>query len=98
MYYTVSTTFIPLIYSVENEINMIEFAKHNIPNYDPDRGKGYYQLIDGSPEYISSQTDVILISEVIYSLYITSIINKISTECINFRIGNMYVLVLKLEK
>lgn len=49
---------------VGEECNMIEFAKHKIKNYDPDSGKGYFQLTVGSQEYISSQTDVVLINEV----------------------------------
>ena len=43
---------------------MIEFAMKCVKNYDPDAGKGYYQLIDGDGECITRHTDVILISEV----------------------------------
>ena len=61
---TTSTKFIPLIYPVEEDCNMIEFAEQKIPNYDPDSGKGYYQLVDDTKVYISSKTDVVLISKV----------------------------------
>ena len=49
---------------VHKESNMIEFARMNIENYDPDSGKGYYQLTEATEEYISSKTQVVLISEV----------------------------------
>ena len=56
--------FIPPMHYVEEECNMIEFAKQKDENYDPDSGKGYFQLTEKSQEYISSTTDVLLISEV----------------------------------
>ena len=56
---------------------MIEFAKKYVKNYDPDSGKGYYQLIDGDGEYISHHTDVILISEVCVQYYILVMANII---------------------
>lgn len=59
-----SDKFIPPMHIVKEECNMIEFAKHVINNYDPDSGKGYFQLLAGSQEYISSKTDVVLINEV----------------------------------
>ena len=49
---------------VPEECNMIDFAKKNIDNYDPDSGKGYYQFIEKTQEYISPKTQVILVSEV----------------------------------
>ena len=53
------------IFFVHKESNMIEFARMNIENYDPDSGKGYYQLTEETEEYILSKTQVVLISEVI---------------------------------
>ena len=55
---------VPTIHLVTEDCNMIEFAKKCVKNYDPDSGKGYYQLIDGDGECISRHMDVILISEV----------------------------------
>lgn len=63
--YMLSTKFIPPMYIVEQECNMVKFAQEKIKNYDPDSGKGYFQLTHGSQEYISSTTEVVLISEVI---------------------------------
>jgi hypothetical protein len=51
---------------VHKESNMIEFAKLNIENYDPDSGKGYYQFTEANyDEFISSKSQVVLISEVL---------------------------------
>ena len=61
---TRTPAFIPTIREVTEDCNMIEFAKKYVEYYDPDCGKGYYQLIDGVSEYISCHTDVILITEV----------------------------------
>ena len=52
--------FIPVF----EECNMIDFAKKNIDNYDPDSGKGYYQFIEETEEYISPKTQIVLVSEV----------------------------------
>ena len=50
---------------VHKESNMIEFAKLNIEHYNPDSGKGYYQFTEANQdEFISSKTQVVLISEV----------------------------------
>ena len=54
----------PKIIRVPRECNMIDFAKENIDNYDPDSGKGYYQFVMGAEEYISRKTRVVLVSEV----------------------------------
>lgn len=62
--YTLSTVFIPPMYYVEKDCNMVKFAKQNIQHYEPDCGKGYFQLTVRSQEYISSTTEVVLISEV----------------------------------
>lgn len=67
---TTSTKFIPLIYPVEKECNMVVFAEQKIPNYDPDSGKGYYQLVGNTEVYISSKTKVVLISKVGQNNYI----------------------------
>lgn len=58
---------------VEEECNIIKFAKQKDENYDPDSGKGYFQLTERSPEYISSTTNVVLISEV--NSYIWTVIH-----------------------
>ena len=44
--------------------NMIDFAKKNIDDYDPDSGTGYYQLTEESKEYISPKTQVALVRDV----------------------------------
>ena len=52
---------------VHKESNMIDFAMFNIENYDPDSGKGYYQFTEANQEeFISSKSQVVLISEVYY--------------------------------
>lgn len=56
--------FIPIFHQVDDDCNMIDYAKKIVRHYDPDSGKGYYQLTDTAEEYISHNTDVILISEV----------------------------------
>ena len=61
---TRTPAFIPTIHEVNEDCNMINFAKKHVENYDPDSGKGYYQLIDGVSEYISDQTDIVLITKV----------------------------------
>ena len=69
---SVDITAIPLqsvdtkfkIIAVPKECNMIDFAMEKIENYDPDSGKGYYQFIKGTEEFISSKTRVALVSEV----------------------------------
>lgn len=43
---------------------MIDFAKKNFDNYDPDSGNGYYQFIKSAEEYIPPKTQVLLVSEV----------------------------------
>lgn len=62
------------LFLVDEESNMIEFAQMNIENYDPDSGNGYYQLTEATEEYISSKTQVVLISKVSALLYIISLI------------------------
>ena len=52
------------LFLVDEESNMIEFAQMNVENYDPDSGNGYYQLTETTEEYISSKTQVVLISKV----------------------------------
>ena len=58
------TTNVPDIHDVENDCNMIEFAKSRNSQYNPDSGNCYYELMDDAEEYISRDTDVVLISEV----------------------------------
>lgn len=52
------------IICVSKESNMIDFAKKQIDNYDPDSGNGYYQFTEANEEYVSPKTKVVLISEV----------------------------------
>lgn len=52
------------IIPVPKECNMIDFAKENFEKYDPDSGYGYYQFTEGTEEYISPKTRVLLISKV----------------------------------
>ena len=54
----------PKIFTVPENCSMIDFAKKNIDNYDPDSGTGYYQFTEESKEYISPKTQVALVSEV----------------------------------
>ena len=72
--YVPPTEFIPPIFLVDKESNMIEFAKQKIRNYNPGCGKGYFELTAdiSPPVYISSKTQVVLINEVrcIFILYI----------------------------
>ena len=63
---TAKFTIIP----VRKKCNMIEFAKNNIKNYDPDSGKGYYQFIKSKYEYISPKTEVVLVSKVSTQSYL----------------------------
>ena len=58
---------LPKMYTVDQECNMIEFAKKLNSSYDPDSGIGYFQLQPDMPEYISSTTKVVLLDEVIYN-------------------------------
>lgn len=60
---------IPEIHLVDEECNMIDFAKKFVKDYDPDSGMGYYELTDGTEEYISHTTGVILISKVHLHVY-----------------------------
>ena len=61
--YTDTSRFNQIILVTEN-CNMIDFAKRNIDNYDPDSGKGYYQFANRCEEYISPKTQIVLVSEV----------------------------------
>ena len=54
------------LFLVNEESNMIEFARINIENYDPDSGNCYYQLTEATEEYISSKTQVVLVSQVLF--------------------------------
>ena len=71
-YKSVGITDIPMqsvntkfrIIPVLKECNMIDFAKENFDNYDPDSGNGYYQFIKSAEEYIPPKTQVLLVSEV----------------------------------
>ena len=49
---------------MENDCNMAEFARSLNSQYNPDSGNGYYELMGDAEEYISRDTDVVLISEV----------------------------------
>ena len=64
IHYTITSAFIPTLHPVTEDCNMIDFAKKCVNNYNPDSGKGYYQLVDGDSEYVSHHSDIILISEV----------------------------------
>lgn len=67
-----SVNKIPQLYEVvEDDCNMIEFAKSIRNNYHPDSGIAFFELTTEHPEYISSSTEVVLIDEVksSYKLY-----------------------------
>ena len=59
------------IFPVTNKCKMVDFAKKNIDDYDPDSGYGYYQFTEGTEEYISPMTQVVLVSKV--SIYAVNI-------------------------
>ena len=53
------------IYPVHEDCNMIDFAKKCIGhNYDPDSGSGYFQFVGNTQEYVSPNTQVILVNQV----------------------------------
>ena len=69
--YRSSDITITKILPVLKECNMIDFAKEKVDNYDPDSGYGYYQFTEGTEEYISPMTQVVLVSKV--SIYAVNI-------------------------
>ena len=73
--YRSSDIIITKIFPVLKECNMIDFAKEKVDNYDPDSGYGYYQFTEGTEEYISPMTQVVLISQV--SIILCSSYNNI---------------------
>ena len=81
------------IFLVPEKSNMIDFAKKNIDNYDPDSGKGYYQFTETSKEYISPKTEVVLVSEVSIQSIPTIYTSLDHTQNL-YRMRSKYVLVL----
>ena len=49
-------------FEVTTECNMVEFAEEKIDCYDPDSGKGYFQLTEAV--YTSLKTQVLLVKQV----------------------------------
>ena len=49
-------------FEVTTKCNMVEFAKGKIDHYDPDSGKGYFQLTEAV--FTSPKTQVLLVKQV----------------------------------
>jgi hypothetical protein len=85
------------IISVPKECNMINFAKKNFDNYDPDSRNGYYQFLKSTEEYIPRKTRVLLVSEV--SMHaVLLILCKLNIYTYYYRIKGEYVLIVKHVK